>query len=112
MTKTRREIALDCLHCFGDADIEGLGKWLADDLRFRGPFLSVDRAFDYLETLRQGGLKPAPVRVLSVTEGDDEVALFYEYGRGVEPLKVAQLFRFRAQKVDQILLVFDGRGLE
>jgi hypothetical protein len=49
-------------------------------------------------------------KVLSVTENEDSVAVFYEYQKPERIMQIAQLFQFKDRKIHEVLLVFDGRG--
>ena len=43
-------------------------------------------------------------------ESGDRVSIFYDYERRDRTMTIAQLFTFENQKIDEVLLVFDGRG--
>ena len=74
-----------------------------------GPYLRVTSRAAYLDALRKDAPEPCRVRVLSVTETGDTVAVFYEYEKPGRTLTIAQLFRFSGQRISDIRLVFDGR---
>ncbi|MEJ2453671.1 MAG: nuclear transport factor 2 family protein [Candidatus Thiodiazotropha sp.] len=105
---TDRELTLTYLRLFATGDIEGLGRLLSPELRFRGTLHSFDSAADYLESLRTDPPEPTPYRLLSVTDDKDTVALFYEYLKPERPLLVAQLFRISQQRISSIDLAFDS----
>jgi hypothetical protein len=104
---SHRDAAVRFVQRFAAGDIGGLEQLLADDLEVVGPYLDVRSRADYLRALRSAPPAPCPARVLSVTDGADEVAIFWEYGKEDATLTVAQLFRFTGALIRQILLVFD-----
>ena len=65
----------------------------------------------YLATLRNDPPDASPYEVLSVTESDDGVAVFYDYGKADGALTIAQLFRFKDNLIVEMRLVFDTDGL-
>jgi hypothetical protein len=85
-----REQALEFLQRFAFGDINGLEPLLAEDLRLAGPYLRVESRAAYLEALRREPPEPCSIRVLSVTETDDTVAVFYEYEKRDTTLTIAQ----------------------
>lgn len=106
---TKREIAERYLQCFCGSDIEGLVPLLAHDLQFTGPFHSFNSAEDYLESLKRDPPEHCDYKILSATENEESVALFYEYRKPKQIMSIAQLFRIETQKIQEILLVFDRR---
>lgn len=107
-----REIALEYLRCFCNGDIEGLEPLLATDLVFSGTFHSFDSSEDYLSSMRSDPPEKCQYNILSITENPDSVALFYEYQKHGGPIQIAQLFRISGHQINEILLVFDGRGID
>jgi hypothetical protein len=107
---TLGDLALAFLHRFAAGDVDGLEPLLAEDLRVKGPYLTVRSRAEYLAALRRDPPEPSGLRVLSVTENDDSVAVFYEYEKRDGTLTVAQLFRFRDDVIYEIRLVFDARA--
>ena len=106
------EQALEFVRRFAAGDVHGLKALLCEDVQFAGPYLQVASRAAYLEALRSEPPEPCDVRVLSVTEDGDTVAVFYEYEKPAVTLTIAQLFRFRDQQICEIRLVFDGRETE
>ena len=47
-------------------------------------------------------------RVLSVTEAQNSLFIYYDYKKIQGTVTLAQLFRFRANKICELLLVFDA----
>jgi hypothetical protein len=109
---THREIALEFVSRFCAGDVGGLEPLLAADLRFRGPLHEFRSRDAYLDTLRQDPPEQCGYRLLSLTESPDAVSLFYEYEKADSSVTIAQLCRFGKGTISEILLVFDGRGLE
>ena len=106
---SNRERALEFVKRFAAGDVAGLEPLLSEDLRLAGPFLQVDSRTAYLEVLGRDPPEPCGVRLLSVTENSDTVAVFYEYEKRDGTLTIAQLFGFSNQRITEIRLVFDGR---
>ena len=104
-----REQALEFVRRFAAGDVDGLEPLLSEDLQLEGPYLQVESRAAYLETLRREPPEPCGVRMLSVTDNGDTVAVFYEYQKRDMTLTIAQLFRFSDQQISEIRLVFDGR---
>jgi hypothetical protein len=107
---TNRDVALEYLRCFCNGNIDGLSPLLADRLRFLGTFHDYCSASEYLDSLRNDPPEKTKYKVLSITEGNDSVAVFYEYQKPEFVLQIAQLFKFKNCKINEILLVFDGRN--
>lgn len=106
---TNREVAMEYLRCFCAGDIGGLLPLLAADLRFSGTFHDYGSASEYLDSLWSDPPEQCKYNVLSVTEGGDSVAVFYEYQKPNRVMKIAQLFKIRNHTIHEVLLVFDGR---
>ena len=104
---SHREQALTFVQRFAAGDVEGLAPLLAEDLQLSGPYLEVTSRAAYLEALRHDAPTPGRARVVSVTDDDETVAVFWEYERPRGPLTIAQLFRFRDEHICEIRLVFD-----
>jgi hypothetical protein len=106
-----REHALEFVRRFAAGDIDGLAALLTADLRLTGPNLQVTSSAAYLQALRRDPPAPGRATVLSVTDDDDTVAVFWEYEKPAGRLTIAQLFRFRDQHICEMQLVFDrGSG--
>ena len=105
-----REVAMEFLRYFCAGDVDGLGSLLAEDLRFNGPLYQFSSRVAYLDSLRSDPLEQCSYRVLSVTESEDSVSIYYDYEKSNGTITIAQLFRFRDQKISELLLVFDTRG--
>jgi ketosteroid isomerase-like protein len=94
---TRRDTVLQFLKCFSDGDVDGLERLLTEDLRFSGPFYYPP--------------EPCRHRVLSLAESGDDVCVFYDYEKAGQSITVAQLCRFKGERIGEILLVFDSGSL-
>lgn len=105
-----RDVALQFLSSFCAGDVNALAPLLTEDLRFSGPFYQFNSSESYLEVLRDGPLEPSGYRLISVTDGENRVSVYYDYEKSDATITIAQLFTFRDQKISEILLVFDGRG--
>ena len=104
-----QELAIEFVKQFCAGDVEGLAPLLADELKLKGPLFQFGSRDAYLDSLRQDPLEKGSYRLLSVAESDDGVSIFYEYGKSDGAITIAQLFKFKDQKIGEILLVFDGR---
>ena len=100
---------MEYLRCFCAGDIDGLEPLLATDLRFTGTFHAYGSASEYLNALRRDPPEQCGYRVMSVTEDQRSVAVFYEYMKSDRVKQMAQLFRFKDEKIHEVMLVFDGR---
>ena len=65
---------------------------------------------DYLDVLRSAPPASCRARVLSVTEGNDGIAVFWDYEKPGGTLTIAQLFGLRDGRISEIRLVFDTGG--
>lgn len=108
---TRRDAVLRFLKCFCDADVDGLEPLLAEDLQFSGPFYHFGSRFAYIQSLRDDPPEKCGHKVLSLAESGDDVCVFYDYEKGGQTITVAQLCRFKGEKIGEILLVFDGGSI-
>ncbi len=107
----KQEIVLEYLRCFCDGDTDGLERLLADDLSFDGTFHKFDSSAEYIYSLKNDLPEKTKFNILSITENEDSVAIFYEYQKPQNAIKNAQLFKFKEHKIGEILLIFDGRNL-
>lgn len=103
---THVEIALRFLECFCAADVEGLGKLLAPNLKFRGPLVKVDSARAYLAAL-DGSLAPAAYELHEIMDEGDEVVASYDYIRPESTVPVVQRFRFVDDAICEIRIELD-----
>ena len=109
---TNQEIAIKYLSNFCEGTIDKIVPLLAPDLSFTGTLNSYSSAKEYLASLRDDPPGRCDYNILSITENDDFVGLFYEYVKPNQTMQVAQLFKIKNQQIHEILLVFDGRGFE
>ena len=105
-----REVAIEFVRGFCAGDVAALVPLLAEDFRFSGPFFQFDSPGSYLDALRSDPPEAARYKLLSVTESADSVSIYYDYEKSDRVLTVAQLFKFKNQKICEMLVVFDGRG--
>ena len=106
---TNREMAMKFIDCFCSVEIEELSKLLAPDLVFTGTFFNYNSAAEYLAALRSDPPEIAAGEIMDISENADSVAVFWQYKKASGEHKMAQLFTFRKQKINKILLIFDGR---
>ncbi len=109
---TNQEIAIKYLNKFCKGEIDDLEPLLAPDFSFTGTLNSYSSAKKYLASLRDDPPELCDYNVISITENDDFVGLFYEYVKPDQVMRIAQLFKIKNQLIHEVLLVFDGRGFE
>jgi hypothetical protein len=108
---TNQEIVRAYLRCFSRGDLDGLEVLLAPELAVKGPLLECHTAEQYLNALRKDPPQAADCTILSITEDDESVAVFYEYGKGGQPMTIAQLFWLRDERIRRMVIVFDARAM-
>ena len=106
---SNRDIALEYIKSFCDANINALESLFTADLQFKGPFHTFKSSKDYLESLRNDPPDKCRYNILSITENRESVVLFYEYQKPDCTILIAQLFKIDNQKIKEIVLVFDTR---
>lgn len=104
------EIATEFIDRFCSGTLEGLEELLLDDFRFKGPLFHFSSREDYLESLHNDPPKHGDCKILSITENSEEVSIYYDYGKEEGCLTIAQLFKFKSNKISEILLVFDSKA--
>jgi hypothetical protein len=96
--------------CAGN--IDSLVPFLDERLEVTGPLHRFTLRTTYLESLKADSPQSCTYQVLSVTAGEDTVAVFYEYRNGDGVLTIAQLVRFRNHLIVKMRLVFATDGFE
>ncbi len=104
---THRDLALEFIRRFAAGDVDALTPLLSADLQVIGPYLHATSRAAYLEALRRDPPLPYSVRILSVEDDGDTVAVSYEYLKSEEELRIAQVFRFVDGRIGEMRLVFD-----
>ena len=107
----KQEIALTFIERFCKGDIDGIDPLLAPDMKFRGPFYEFNSAEEYLDSLRKDPPDRSGYIILSITENDDSLAVFYDYKKPEGVIRIAQLFKFEDLRISEMVLVFDGGSL-
>ncbi|KAA3610399.1 MAG: hypothetical protein D8M58_05715 [Calditrichaeota bacterium] len=108
---SNKEVAKKYIEFFCSGEIEKLSVLLSPDLFFSGTFFIFHSAKEYLDNLRKNPPEKCNHKIISITENEDSIAIFYEYQKPEKTLPVAQLFKIKNQKIQEVLLVFDGRVL-
>ena len=103
--------ALQFVSSFCSGDVDGLAVLMADDFHLKGPLFEFDSKQAYLDSLADGGLERAGHRVISATETDGNVSIYYEYLKADGALTIAQLFTFRDGLIADSLVVFDTAAM-
>ncbi len=104
-----REVAMDFVKCFCAGDVNALVPLLAADFKLNGPIFQFSSADAYLDSLKNDPPERCGYRVLSITENADSVSIYYDYEKSEQDITIAQLFKFKNQKITEIRLVFNGR---
>jgi ketosteroid isomerase-like protein len=112
MSMTHRELALEFIRRFCSGDVEGLTSLLAEDLELQGPRRCFRSRADYLEALRRDPPEIARHRTTAIAEGEDTVAVFWDYQKREGTLRITQHFRFRDGRISEIVLKFDAKGTD
>jgi hypothetical protein len=102
------ELALKYMDLFFTGkNLEELLHFLADDLRFRGPFYEFDTAEAYVSALASDPPEGFEYEVLASFECGSSACLFYQFSKPGISVPMAQLFEVRDGKISRILLIFD-----
>ena len=107
-----RDVALEFVKCFCSGDVKALVPLLAADLQLIGPLYQFNSADAYVDSLENDPPEQCGYRVLSITENEDSVSIYYDYERNEREITIAQLFKFKNQQIIEMRLVFDGRGFD
>jgi len=93
-------------------DFDGARSLVHDDLIFRGPFETFERADDFFESLRRvgGGLLERAEKKKVFADGQD-VCIIYDFVAKppVGPSPTVEWYRVRDGKIGEIRIVFDTR---
>ena len=106
------DAALAFLECFCAGNIDGLVPLLDERLQVTGPLHRFASRATYLSSLKTDPPQSCEHQVLSITAGEDTVAVFYDYRKSDGALTVAQLFRFNNHVIVEMHQVFDTDGFE
>lgn len=91
-------------------DYQACRAYLADDLFFKGPFDTFQRADDLMQAVRRLGPIVKEVRVTKILAEDQSVCLLYDMvTTHVGTVPIAEIFEVRAGKIVSILAFFDPR---
>ena len=96
---THREVAMEYLRCICVSDLEGLARVLSPDFQFSRPFHDAYSRADSLENLEHDPPEKCPNKVVSVTEDNDRVAMFYHDEKTDKIIPIAQLFKMTHQTI-------------
>ncbi len=92
---------------YGEAPLEEMRPFLADDLSFKGPFNEFDSANAYFAALTSDPPQYATYRIIEVFQKNNSVCLIYQFSKpGVETTMV-QIFEIRRDKISRIRLIFN-----
>lgn len=105
-----KELSLEFVRAFCDADVDRIASLLTDEFRLSGPFLRADSREEYIQSLRDrppetGG----EFELLQSFEAEDDTCLIYEYSRSGSSVLIAQWTRCDAGKIAEMWLIFDSR---
>lgn len=109
---THREMALAYLDFFCAGKVDEIAAFLAADFSLQGTLFTFDSKTAYLRALKADPPEACRFEIVSITENPHAVVIVYDYLKNQQPLRIAQLFRFKNGLIAEILLVFDGRGFD
>ena len=95
---THHEVAMEYLRCCCASDLEGLVRVLSPDLQFSGPFHDAYSRADSL-SLKHDPPEKCAYKVVSVTEDNDRVAIFYHDEKTDKVIPSAQPFKMTHQTI-------------
>jgi ketosteroid isomerase-like protein len=112
MGSDARSVGEGYFDAWTSGDFETARSMVHDDLTFRGPFETFERADDFFESLRRVGgglLERAEKRKVFVDGGD--VCVIYDFVAKppVGPSPTVEWYRVRDGKIAEIQIVFDTR---
>lgn len=107
----KQPIAIEFLHNFCRNDLESLSHLLTEDFKLTGPCYQCHSRRTYLSHLEQDPPPKSHFNILKIFEDDEAVCLFYEYFKPQGSIIIAQLYKFRDNRIAEILLVFDSKQI-
>lgn len=107
----QNQIAEQFIKFFCKGNIDSLAGLLSENLRFQGPLFNFDSREAYLKALHDDPPEKTACEIISLTNNDDSVCIFYKYGKGEAHITIAQHFKFQGNLISEILIVFDPRAL-
>lgn len=105
-----KQIALKYLECFCAGDVDGIADFYTSDLNFSGTLMQFDNAQDYFRVLKNDPPVPAKYRLVCLIGEGDEIAMFYDYIKPEDTVRIAQLLKFRNGKICEDHVIFDASG--
>ena len=109
---TNQEVAQKYLEYFCAGKIDDVASLLAPNLTFTGTLQTFGTAAEYITSLKDDPPGQCDFNILSITESNDSVAIFYEYIKPEGVVQISQLFTIADGRIKEILLIFDGRGCD
>jgi len=106
-----RDVAIEYLNRFCGGDIDAIEATLDADFSLSGPLFQFESRAAYIACLREDPPELAEIEILDVSEGENTVSIYYLYKKPTGTITVAQLFKFRAGRIAETLLVFDSAGV-
>lgn len=107
-----QDLALSFIRYFCAGEVDKLKPLLDDDFKFQGPMYDFDSAEKYLISLHEDPPEPGDFTIISITEGDNSAAVFYEYNKPLQSIKIAQLFKCKDGLIQDVLIIFDTGQLK
>lgn len=105
---TKRDTAIEYLTHFCNGDINGVESTLGPAFSLTGPLFEFRSRAEYISSLRNDPPEPATLELIHVSESSDTVLVYYAYGKSTGTITIAQLFKFKGDKIVNTLLVFDS----
>ena len=92
-------------------DLDGIGRYLADDLRVEVPINAYAGKADFLEAVRMTAAMTSEVRMLAELGGADEAMLLYDMTLPIGTLRVAEHFTIAGDRIGVVRQVHDTAAL-
>lgn len=93
---------------YRDWNPHNLSALLSTDLKMQGPLFRFTTSADYIKSLRENPPIDLDYEVVHDFESGDTACIIYTIKKATGDFLVAQTFRVRNDKIDQILIVFDS----
>jgi ketosteroid isomerase-like protein len=109
MAETARDIVDQYHEAWARKDFERARSFLHDDLSFKGPIDTFERADDYLAALERLAPMVTGVDVKRVLAEGDDVVVIFDLLTPKGPAPVAEWYRVRDGKIGAVQVYFDAR---
>ncbi len=109
---TNLELAYRYMEIFySGKDLGRLFDLFSDNLMFNGPLFQFESAKEYIDSLKSSPPKGMSYRILQAYENKTHVCLVYQFTKEDVSILMAQQFKINGDKISEIHLIFDSKGL-